>query len=53
MLNPREGSLLLAASGSLRIACEPIAVNLAWNLILDINVATTGDLLGRGSSLGL
>jgi hypothetical protein len=37
MLIPREGSLLLAASGSLRIACEPTAVNLAWNLIFGIN----------------
>src|SRR6266566_2339460 len=37
MLIPREGSLLLAASGSLRIVCEPIAVNLAWNLIFRIN----------------
>jgi hypothetical protein len=29
ILIPREGSLLLAACGSLRIACEPIAVNFA------------------------
>jgi len=40
MLIPREGSLLLAACGSLRIACEPIAVNLAWNLIFGINHQT-------------
>jgi hypothetical protein len=32
--------LLLAACGSLRIACEPIAVNLAWNLIFGINHQT-------------
>jgi hypothetical protein len=37
MLMPREGSLLLAAFGSLSIVCEPIAVSLAWNLIVDIN----------------
>jgi hypothetical protein len=42
MLIPREGSLLLAASGSLRIACEPTAVNLAWNLIFGINHQTFG-----------
>ena len=29
--------MLLAASGSLRIVCEPIAVNLAWSLIFGIN----------------
>jgi hypothetical protein len=40
MLIPRDGSLLLAASGSLRIACEPTAVNLAWNLIFGINDQT-------------
>ena len=42
MLIPREGSLLLAASGSLRIVCEPIAINLAWNLIFGINHQTIG-----------
>jgi hypothetical protein len=42
ILIPREGSLLLAACGSLRIACEPIAVNLAWNLIFGINHQTFG-----------
>jgi hypothetical protein len=36
MLMPREGSLLLAASGSLRIVCEASTVNLAWNLIFGI-----------------
>jgi hypothetical protein len=34
---PREGSLLLAPCGSLRIACEPIVFNWAWNLIFGIN----------------
>jgi hypothetical protein len=50
MLIAREGSLLLAASGSLRIVCEPIAINLAWNLILGINHQTLGRVvrLGRG-----
>jgi hypothetical protein len=42
MLIPREGSLLLAASGSLRIVCEPTAVNLAWNWIFGINHQTFG-----------
>ena len=36
MLSPREGSLWLAAFGTLRIVCEPIAANLAWNLIFGI-----------------
>jgi hypothetical protein len=45
MLIPREGSLLLAASGSLRIACEPTAVNLAWNLIFGINHQTFGRVI--------
>src|SRR5262245_22062012 len=40
MLIPRDGSLLLAASGSLRIIREPTAVTLAWNLIFDINGST-------------
>jgi hypothetical protein len=42
MLIPREGSLLLAGSGSLRIVCEPIGINLAWNLIFGINHQTLG-----------
>jgi hypothetical protein len=37
MLIPREGSLRLAAFGTLRMACAPIAVNLAWKLIFGIN----------------
>jgi hypothetical protein len=37
MLIPREGSLLLAASGSLTIVCEPTVVTVAWNLILGMN----------------
>ena len=37
MLMPREGSLPLAAFGSLRITCEPIADNFAWNLTFAIN----------------
>ena len=32
---PRERSLRLAAFGSLTIVCEPIAVSLAWNLMVD------------------
>src|SRR5437899_12374924 len=42
MLIPREGSLLLAACGSLRIACESIVVNVAWNLIFGINHGDRG-----------
>ena len=34
--------MLLAASGSLRIVCEPIAINFAWNLIVGINHQTIG-----------
>ena len=45
MLIPREGSLLLAASGSLRIVCEPIAINLAWNLIFGIKHQTIARLM--------
>src|ERR1700681_2893085 len=45
MLIPREGSLLLAASGSLRIVCEPSAVNLAWNLIFGIHHQTFGQVV--------
>jgi len=41
MLMPREGSLLLAAFGSLSIVCEPIALSLAWNLIVGINRSTS------------
>jgi hypothetical protein len=37
MLIPRDGSLLLAAFGSLSIVCEPIAVGLPWNLIFGMN----------------
>ena len=37
---PREGSLLLAAPGSLRIVCVPIAVSWAVNLIVGIRVDT-------------
>jgi hypothetical protein len=37
---PREGSLLLAARGSRRIAWEPIAVTVAWNLIFGMNDQT-------------
>jgi hypothetical protein len=40
MVNPRERSLLLAASGSLRIGCAPIAVTLAWNLIFGIHTSS-------------
>src|SRR5437667_9547944 len=36
MFIPREGSLRLAVFGTLRIGCEPIAVTVAWNLILGI-----------------
>src|SRR5215831_8476039 len=32
-----EGRLPLTVLGSLRIVCEPMAMSLAWNLILDIN----------------
>jgi hypothetical protein len=38
MLIPREGSFLLAACGSLRIGCEPMAVTLAWNLIFGTSI---------------
>ena len=36
MFIPREGSLRLAVFGTLRIGCEPIAITVAWNLILGI-----------------
>jgi hypothetical protein len=38
MLIPREGSLRLAASGNLRIVCEPIAMSVALNLIFGISI---------------
>ena len=50
MLIPREGSLLLAASGSLRIVCEPTAVNLVWNLIFGINHQTCGPAIHNGGT---
>lgn len=60
MLIPREGSLLLAASGSLRIVREPMALNLAWNLIFGIYHETIGRVVhlwtrstDTGSSTGV
>ena len=50
MLIPREGSLRLAASGSLRIVCEPSTVNLAWNLIFGITLQTCGRRSARSRS---
>lgn len=50
MLIPREGSLRLAASGSLRIVCEPSTVNVAWNLIFGITLQTCGRRSARSRS---